>query len=355
MANLIIIGNGFDMAHGMKTDYTSFLRAIIQKCLLSRKSIDNLIDYNSIPINLRRVEVKQDLKEYKGAINSPFLKRVLVNQNEPNWCDLEDAYFDYVLNVIIGDAKCNTLIDNFHSEFAAIIKELESYLKDQEDTKIEPIESYKYLFHKKLKDNFLIVNFNYTNTLGLYKPNPNNVIHIHGELNNKDNPIIFGYAANDDDCRKLFRQNNNEFIRHIKKYNYSLTDNYQRILRFFENNSDSEIDILIFGHSCSMSDKLILNQIFNHNKNSQIREIRFFYYEDPLNPKESYFQNHINLARVLNGNLDLNKLVSFSKSHRMPQGSDSFDQNEEFKTYVDNNLKGLSDDFEINISEVDMN
>jgi hypothetical protein len=33
MANLIIIGNGFDLAHGLKTDYKSFLKSLVLKCI----------------------------------------------------------------------------------------------------------------------------------------------------------------------------------------------------------------------------------------------------------------------------------------------------------------------------------
>lgn len=351
MANLIIIGNGFDLAHGLKTDYTSFLKSLILKCLSEAGSIDGIIDYNKMPMNLRRQEFNDNIKVYKQSITSNFIRRVLVNDSEPNWCDLENAYYKYIVENILDNENYNTLINDFHKEFAILIHELELYLLKQEKNEIKLIESYKHLFNDRLKDNCLIVNFNYTNTLKLYKPDKKNVIHIHGELNNPDNPIIFGYAANDDDCKMLFKKNNNEFIRHVKKYNYSLTDNYQRILNFFNDFRDDEIDISIFGHSCSMSDNLILNQIFIHPNNTK-GKIRFFYYEDKKNPKEPFFQNQINLARVLNGNLDPSKLVSFSKSHRMPQKDDNSNQIERFKEYVDNNLKGLDRSIQVKMIKV---
>jgi hypothetical protein len=342
MANLLIIGNGFDLAHGLKTDYSSFLKSLILKCITTKKSVEGLIDYDLINPNLRNSrEINQNFIYYKHAIKSNFLRHIFVNNNEPNWSDLEDEYFRHISKNIITKDNYNQLISEFHKEFAKIIKELELYLTEQEKKEVKTIESYKHLFHDKLKDHFLIVNFNYTNTLKIYEPDEKKVIHIHGKLNNSDNPIIFGYAANDEDCKILFEKNNNEFIRHVKKYNYSLTDNFQRILRFFDIYKKSRIDVSIFGHSCSMSDKLILNQIFNTDLRSSIESIRFFYYEDLNNPKEPFFQNHINLARVLNGNLDPNKLISFSKSHRMPQKDDNSYQIERFKEYVDNNLKGL--------------
>lgn len=354
MANLIIIGNGFDLAHGLKTDYSSFLRALILKCITTKRSIEGLIDYSLISPDLKHSTKKNhDFKYYKQAFISDFLRRILVNNDEPSWSDLEDAYFRHISKNIITKDNYNQLISEFHKEFATIIKELELYLTEQEKENVKTIESYKHLFHDKLKDNYLIVNFNYTNTLKIYEPDERKVIHIHGKLNSSDNPIIFGYAANDEDCKILFEKDNNEFIRHVKKYNYSLIDNFKRILHFFDNYQHDGIDVSIFGHSCSMSDKMILNQMLNPDLRNSIESIRFFYYEDQRNPKEPFFQNQINLARVLNGNLDPNKLISFSKSHRMPQIDDNSNQIDRFNEYIDSNLRGLDMSIQVEIFKVE--
>jgi hypothetical protein len=351
MANLIIIGNGFDLAHGLKTDYLSFLKSLILGCITNRKGIDGLIDYDAIPLNLRDKELNQDLKVYGKAIQSHFINELLTHNIKPNWSDIENAYFSYIKKYIIGSRNYNISIGEFHKEFAKIIHELEIYLTNQENIGVKCINSYRHLFHDKLKEGYLIINFNYTNTLKIYDPDEKKVIHIHGELNNYDNPIIFGYAADDEDCKALFDKNDNEFIRHVKKYNYSLTDNFQQILQFLTDYSHTNIDISIFGHSCSMSDKLILNQILNNQTSELKGNIRFFYYEDVNNSKEPFFQTQINLARVLNGNLDPSRLISFSKSHRMPQKDDTPDQIEQFISYVDKNLKGLDNSIKMLLFE----
>ena len=92
-------------------------------------------------------------------------------------------------------------------------------------------EELRYYIDKKLNnDNFkkenlipntLILNFNYTKTAEkLYIKNGNDkIINIHGELNNENNPIIFGYGDElDDDYERIERLQNNDFLENIKYY-----------------------------------------------------------------------------------------------------------------------------------------
>lgn len=114
-------------------------------------------------------------------------------------------------------------------------------------------------------DQILFLNFNYTNLEKLYMnetENQHEIIHIHGELNNSMNPIIFGYG---DELSKEYMEienlNNNDFLENIKSINYLGTDNYKKLLNFIESD---KYQIFILGHSCGNSDRTLLNTLFEH-------------------------------------------------------------------------------------------
>lgn len=49
MNRLIIIGNGFDLAHGLKTSYNDFILWYIEKCVPTLRDLTNTSNrYNSI-------------------------------------------------------------------------------------------------------------------------------------------------------------------------------------------------------------------------------------------------------------------------------------------------------------------
>jgi hypothetical protein len=130
-----------------------------------------------------------------------------------------------------------------------------------------------------IPDSILFLNFNYTPMEYFYdkyklqkqfnsyeydeqKINTD-IIHIHGELKKSYNPIIFGYGDElDKDYSTIEQLNDNDFLENIKSINYSRTDSYKRLLDFI--NLDN-YQIFIFGHSCGISDRTLLNILFEHD------------------------------------------------------------------------------------------
>lgn len=113
----------------------------------------------------------------------------------------------------------------------------------------------------------LLLNFNYTNTARkLYNQSVDGdeceLIHIHGELNNADNPVIFGYGDEmDEHYKKILDLNDNSYLQNIKSIHYLETDNYRRLLAFADS---APYQIYIMGHSCGNSDRTLLNTLFEH-------------------------------------------------------------------------------------------
>lgn len=319
MNNLIIVGNGFDLAHDMKTSYVSFLKYLInehcknndfcRKILRLPKGIDNF--ENLISSLGTRHELTKD-----RSFASLFMKDLLFDIPLDNWSDIESRYFK-LLNTI-GIEKTIYFyqkVELLNTDFEELKNELEYYL-DKQQHFADRIDAYSYLLSELCLLNSLILNFNYTDTIDrLYSDEikSSEVLHIHGELNNKLNPIIFGFAADDNDSKILIDKNNNEYLKNIKRHEYKRTNNSDRLNNYL--NEKKGIDVIILGHSCGISDKLILKQIFNHKN---VSSIRILFHENYKN----YFNTQINICRIMNDNENFDrKIVNFLDCCKMPQYS----------------------------------
>jgi hypothetical protein len=168
----------------------------------------------------------------------------------------------------------------------------------------------------------LFLNFNYTNTdkqyINIPKPNlstkliPHDFstnygiekesIHIHGELDSLDNPIIFGYGDElGEEYAAIEKLNDNNYLENVKSIMYSETDNYKRLLGFI--NSDA-YQVFIFGHSCGISDRTLLNTLFEHDNCVSIKP--FFY------KKEDGTDNYSELTKNISRNFT-NKILMREK------------------------------------------
>ena len=130
---------------------------------------------------------------------------------------------------------------------------------------------------------------------------------------NPSNPIVFGYGDEmDPHYEKIENLNNNEFLRNIKSFGYSRTDNYQRVLRFIEGKYNP-FTVKILGHSCGLSDRILLNTIFEH---PNCKAIKIYYYQKS-ETENDYFEKTQEISRHFkaSGKGDMRtKIVPFSQS-----------------------------------------
>lgn len=150
-------------------------------------------------------------------------------------------------------------------------------------------------------DQILLLNFNYTKTANLYltKTSEFRVNHIHGELDNDKNPIIFGYGDElDDDYKEIAKLNDNDYLKNIKSIRYLETDNYRRLLSFIDS---APFQIYIMGHSCGNSDRTLLNTLFEHKNCVSIKP---FYYQ-----KDDGGDNYIELIQNISRNFNDMRLM----------------------------------------------
>jgi len=319
MRNLIIIGNGFDLAHNLKTSYRHF--------------ISDIKDHPG----------KYATRDRQMAENK--LLNALINEEKELWSDIESTYYQILTNFKNTEYLQNEFrevyqynnVKELNSDFDEIKEWLAIHLEEQQKD-FKQIENYTDFFRSLCKQDAVILNFNYTNTVKEYINRCDlnmEVIHIHGELNNPENPIIFGFAASNEESKRLLAENDNNYVKNIKKFNYLYTNNEDRLKAHLKS---KEFNLFILGHSCGISDKLILSQILNHEG---IVKIYPFYFKDRM----GYFETMVNIDRIIDDyskteiqKTSFDKLVSFPDAYPMPQTDYDNNFSEYFNKILDTKM-----------------
>lgn len=357
MNRLVLIGNGFDLSHGLKTSYSDFLHWYLKNVLETYKSIyryeDKLVEinsnYSSFGINLPSlISFENTLQSFNYLIKnnrqngisfkykSNFFKEIIDRANQDlKWVDFENHYFSYLKRYANATNYKKELINEFNEEFEYIKTKLEEYLISVEEevliqnpTKFDFLITNKFLkndftlidIKKEIKpEKIYILNFNYTSVFQSYLPSINEIVpsqinHIHGELGNNENPIIFGFGdEHDKDFISFEDKKINELFKHIKSFQYLKTSNYQDLIRFV--NSD-DYQVLILGHSCGLSDRTMLKEIFEHDN---CKSIKIYYFKWGNNSHENdYVEKTYEISRhFTDKGIMRKKVVSFDKSEAL--------------------------------------
>lgn len=375
MNRLILVGNGFDLAHGLRTRYEHFInwylasltdeihestKSMLGDALYSFEltkscsyaSFNNFLRFNGIYGD----DVLQKLKHWTSSVKiseSGLLKEITGSIEIKNWVDLEQDYY----NLLIGRGTYYKQYDNqvakLNKEFECLKMHLYDYLQQidaascserrltgiyglftapirRTEIAVESLDSwdshidnrmklsYEEMCNKLLGYNFpgcdyaeldgfiqsgraksgyevckqeklkipkayfvpnqtMLLNFNYTHTADIYMPVGYHTFetnHIHGSIDNVDS-MIFGYGDElDEKYRELEKKNDNEYLKNMKSIRYQETDNYRKMLSFIE---IEPYQVYIMGHSCGVSDRTLLNTLFEHKNCVSIKP---FYYQD---------------------------------------------------------------------------
>lgn len=161
----------------------------------------------------------------------------------------------------------------------------------------------------------LFLNFNYTDIDDMYKKPPlheyieeisakSEFINVHGSLTDlKNNPIIFGYGDElDERYKQIEGCGNNDYLENIKSVNYSNAGNYKKLLQFI--NSDT-FQVFVFGHSCGLSDRTLLNTLFAHKNCASIK----CYYHKKSDDSDNFSDVVKNISRCFNSKASMRDRV----------------------------------------------
>lgn len=362
MNRLVIIGNGFDLAHGLPTSYKDFIDDIWRQIAIDESKFENLVfinrkygflvgkpieSYSQYIDSLKNYKLltKNDYKDVNwdeegfyvskfGVSNKDYLLRyvnvffkIICSKNSIyNWVDIENEYY-ILLKECLKENNSEDIIE-LNKQFFEVKNLLEKYLKEKVENTFEfskadvkefeeILETKKYdgekltnffkeiskkdeqiikkefekfekkiydankrsgVFKKELKLETHFLSFNYTSTVSKYieKLNLDSSFlnEIHGSLFFEDNPINFGFGDEmDKHYQEIEEKNDNEYLKNIKSFQYLHTSNYKRLLDLIESD---KFQVYIMGHSCGLSDRTLLNTIFEHEN---CCSIKVFYHE----------------------------------------------------------------------------
>lgn len=410
MDRLIIVGNGFDLAHQLPTSYANFVDYIWRNFSLAKSHelfMDLFeVDYDHISVsnsfdnyNHFCSEVKKDMRGssdytiknssygdksfeifyrdygWGGGITVFKFKNSffeLINVRRVNdWVQIEDIYYEVLISLIKKDGRFPLIksINQLNSDFDAIRKLLNHYILENVEnefyfnTDLEDVKGITAFFghpYRHLKNNpdhkyylefpydmrsilkgyddtfqfgksighsisfeNLFVDFNYTSTVSNYvsvlnesKHKYGNSVHIqiHGNVLDSNNPINFGFGDEMDDHYKIIENSgDNKYLENIKSFMYLNNSNYRNLLGWIESHI---FQVFIFGHSCGLSDRTMLNTVFEH---SNCKSIKIFYHQ--YNDENDNFREvSMNISRHFNRkSLMREKLVNKTLCHPLPQ------------------------------------
>ena len=341
---LIIIGNGFDLAHGLQTSYKDFLdwymcKAFNEFCS-KRVYTDPLIEiqnkyastfstFKTIPktcddvLNLLSSNQHQSL-----SCNSNFLNKILNSFQNKNWVDIERYYFLFLKGYFSNrNLERTKVVGNLNRELDFLIAELTNYIKIvnksiRKQTKLISDRSrsnVSKLFNdvsKKRETKFL--NFNYTDTLcSIGYAVEKNIIFIHGRAADvENNPIIFGYGDESDPAyQDMEDSGENIYLEHIKSFGYFKTNNYHSLLSYIDS---APYIIHIVGHSCGLSDRILLREVFEH-PNCQAIDIFYHVRNDGSDNFKEITQEISRHFNPNNKNIMRRKIINKNIKNIIPQ------------------------------------
>ena len=326
MKRILVIGNGFDLAHGLPTRYTDFLdfyelftankeefncklqnmtpqereakdefiirvKACRNKYLHNFKQ-NNLIKYFSEPNNCREkwVDFESLLEVYINNINKYFqtqriedryllpnhIKELIRNNNDKKNSEIKKIVYDYLRKDL------DELIDCLDFYFNQVVYKTDILMYPAD---MYPKEKYLSQRHKYgLFD--CILSFNYTDVynrvckkLGILQIHQNFIHYIHGQtgLNN----IVLGIADSE--------PQNLDMI-YFKKY-------FQRIQKHtgikYEVWINSDSLVVFMGHSMDPTDGDIIKKLITNTQQTII-----YYYD-----QSDYEQKIINLIKIFGANI----------------------------------------------------
>lgn len=409
MNRLVIIGNGFDLAHGLPTSYKDFIDDLWSRIakypenykdlveidnqlykFIEGKIIKNYSDFlqsiddykinfqnNRVEINwdndgVYRIRFPETSKTYIFRFANYFFETIC-NISIDNWVDVENEYYkilkdcltkpnnegiteinkeflivkgfleEYLIEKVEEDYVfskdlVNELLDIFNNDYYEGF-ELDKFLMELSKNGLQVVKNGFDEFEKEflspgdipkkghMKDTISLdtyfLSFNYTSTVFEYMKALDmsiyNLNEIHGRLEDGKNPINFGFG---DEMDKFYQEieekNDNEYLRNIKSFQYLHTPNYKQLLDLIDSDN---FQVYIMGHSCGLSDRTLLNTIFEHNN---CCSIKVFYYElkdeDSKVIKDNYTEITQNISRHFNDKkLMRSKIVNKTLCQPLPQ------------------------------------
>ena len=200
MKKLVIIGNGFDLWHNLRTGYNDFKEYIEREYKLTEKD-SGITAFCPDYVVGNHGEEMYDEKE-----SVRYLYNLLCQTTGGDWNNLEDAfgnlYFEddryyvdmddnkFMHNVYNNEDSSRKIVNFFECNLHK--KLLIEWFKTIDTSSVQPKKEIENIIDKDT----IILNFNYTDTVEKLYKKYNEMLHIHGTLNDGMDKIVFGFDEN---------------------------------------------------------------------------------------------------------------------------------------------------------------
>lgn len=293
--DILVIGNGFDIAHGLDTKYEHFIKYIREENYKSdeflsqseRAELTSIASENgyikylldlSIAIpgwvdlerelykitceltyfisNYREMLFKSPANQLRRNSITSLLMDILINLGIAKWVDgnvIVDANFyhgKYGLNKV-------SLLNSITKQLDTLIRALEIYLlscqrKFEQDSLIEN----KCINQIADINPSYIISFNYTNTYKIYGIADKDVYHVHGKLEKKN--MVVGF--DDTNSRELDFIFFKKYFQRIQKLT-GYIDEERFVYEYPMNKPTPKSIVHFYGHSLDRTDEDIIKQL----------------------------------------------------------------------------------------------
>lgn len=180
MQRLFILGNGFDLSHGLKTSYEDFRNYLVKQYNYVKSCNNSIPGYNVIG---SKEDIASLLVDYITRANNGELWKDMEQAIKRFPFYIENYFYEFSLEHILFLMAC------FIRCFDTLPVLFSEWVNSIEIKGINPKKSFQNCVNKETD---LFLNFNYTNVLenvyGL-----SNICHIHGRQNER---IILGHGLN---------------------------------------------------------------------------------------------------------------------------------------------------------------
>lgn len=260
MATLYIIGNGFDMYHGLPTSFSGFEVFTKGRFSAFSEAFENYLEIDIKDYHDRWCKLEESLSEFS-------VDKLIEHKRDCYSDDPHEDQFNYEVEIEI---------DNLTQ---GLVQELATYLSIAEKVDVEKQNLLS------IDSNSRFLNFNYTNTLErIYDVAPSNICYIHGALNNNPTSIIIGHGCEFSDYksekidtsnytedqfsvfRDVYSENYERAVEDAHQYYNRSLKNTQECISLHQDFFDSLYDVdrvIIFGHSLSDIDYPYFERLSN--------------------------------------------------------------------------------------------
>lgn len=264
MATLYIIGNGFDLAHGLPTKFNHF-RSFIYKQTSPRKGKQNMVRFDKYyPTLVAHQKRGTAWKNFEDALGNPDVIEIYHSSTY----NVEEAFTD----------------ENKQKRKILAVSSLESFQNEINEYLTKWIETIRYENIKHhptfngTNDDWYI-SFNYTETLEEVYGIPNeHIIHIHGWIGESNPKLIIGFSGGlmddwrsdahkymDFEC-EIFKELTKIAENFVKRTDQIIKKHSLKLKQLSKTNIDK---IVVIGHSLGLVDRPYFEKVGEMFPNAQ--------------------------------------------------------------------------------------